>query len=143
MKPIRSVLAVLAISVASLTTAHAQTPPPTTPPGAGFSFAVYGDSRSMMYLPPKSDQRAEAIKLLVTMFELVMPEKIAEEVVQKNVKLTYDPATKELVQVVMWISRQFRRLSRVLASKSDFLSLLRNDDTGRSMARLQFSGDLL
>src|SRR5580765_7020280 len=26
----------------------------------------------------------------------------------------------------MWISRQFRRLSRVLASKSDFLSLLRN-----------------
>jgi Calcineurin-like phosphoesterase len=101
MKPIRSVLAVLAISVASLTTAHAQTPLPTTPPGAGFSFAVYGDSRSMMYLPPKSDQRAEAIKLLVTMFELVMPEKIAEEVVQKNVKLTYDPTTKELVQVVM------------------------------------------
>jgi len=26
----------------------------------------------------------------------------------------------------MWISRQFRRLSRILASKSDFLSLLRN-----------------
>src|SRR5438045_3451700 len=26
----------------------------------------------------------------------------------------------------MWISRQFRRLSRVLASKSDFLSFLRN-----------------
>jgi len=35
------------------------------------------------------------------MFELVMPEKIAEEVVQKNVKLIYDPATKELVQVVI------------------------------------------
>src|SRR5437773_5934994 len=101
MKPIRSVLAVLAISVASLTTTHAQTPPPAASTGAGFSFAVYGDSRSMMYLPPKSDQRAEAIKLLVTMFELVMPEKIAEEVVQKNVKLIYDPATKELVQVVM------------------------------------------
>ena len=55
----------------------------------------------MLYLPPKSDQRAEATKLLVNLFELVMPEKIAEEVVQKNVKLTYDPATKELVQVVM------------------------------------------
>jgi hypothetical protein len=26
----------------------------------------------------------------------------------------------------MWISRQFRRLSRVLASKSDFFSLLRS-----------------
>jgi hypothetical protein len=30
-----------------------------------FSFAVYGDSRSMMYLPYKSDQREEAIKLMV------------------------------------------------------------------------------
>jgi hypothetical protein len=101
MKPIRNIFALLAIAIASLTTTHAQTPPPAAPPGAGFSFAVYGDSRSMMYLPPKSDQRAEAIKLLVTMFGLVMPEKIAEEVVQKNVKLIYDPATKELVQVVM------------------------------------------
>ena len=101
MKPIRSMLATLAISVAGLTITHAQTPPPAAAHGAGFSFAVYGDSRSMMYLPPKSDQRAEAIKLLVTMFELVMPEKIAEEVVQKNVKLIYDPTTKELVQVVM------------------------------------------
>ena len=27
-----------------------------------FSFAVYGDSRSMMYLPYNSDQREEAIK---------------------------------------------------------------------------------
>jgi hypothetical protein len=32
----------------------------------GFSFAVYGDSRSMMYLPYKSDQRDEAIKLMAT-----------------------------------------------------------------------------
>src|SRR5512132_3702707 len=101
MQPVRNIFALLAIVLAGLTTTHAQTPPPAAPHGAGFSFAVYGDSRSMMYLPPKSDQRAEAIKLLVTMFELVMPEKIAEEVVQKNVKLTYDPATKELVQVVM------------------------------------------
>jgi hypothetical protein len=99
MKPIRNTIALLAISVAGLTITHAQTPAPVAPHGAGFSFAVYGDSRSMMYLPPKSDQKAEAIKLLVNLFELVMPEKIAEEVVQKNVKLTYDPATKELVQV--------------------------------------------
>ena len=66
-----------------------------------FSFAVYGDSRSMMYLPYKSDQREEAIKLMVDMFELVLPEKVAEEVVKKDVKLTYDPATDELVQIVM------------------------------------------
>ena len=35
------------------------------------------------------------------MFELVLPEKVAAEVVKKDVKLIYDPATKELVQVVM------------------------------------------
>src|SRR5215831_6823633 len=66
-----------------------------------FSFAVYGDSRSMMYLPYKSDQREEAIKLMVDMFELVLPEKVSEEVVRKDVRLTYDPATNELVQIVM------------------------------------------
>jgi len=66
-----------------------------------FSFAVYGDSRTMMYLPYKLEQREEAIKLMVDMFNLVMPEKYAEEVVRKDVKLTYDPATGELVQIVM------------------------------------------
>src|SRR5712691_5897157 len=66
-----------------------------------FSFAVYGDSRSMMYLPYKSDQREEATKLMVDIFELVLPEKVAEEVVRRDVKLTYDPATGELVQIVM------------------------------------------
>src|SRR5262245_19059924 len=66
-----------------------------------FSFAVYGDSRSMMYLPYKSDQREEAIKLMVDMFELVLPEKVAEEVVRRDVRLTYDPVTDELVQIVM------------------------------------------
>jgi hypothetical protein len=51
---------------------------------SGFSFAVYGDSRSMMYLPYKSDQREEATKLMVDMFELVLPEKVSEEVVEKE-----------------------------------------------------------
>ena len=55
----------------------------------------------MMYLPNKSDQEAEATKLMVELFNLVLPEKIAEEVVRKDVKLTYDPATGELVQIVM------------------------------------------
>ncbi len=66
-----------------------------------FSFAAYGDARTMMYLPYKSDQREEAIKLMVEMFALVFPEKVAEEVVRRDVKLTYDPATAELVQIVM------------------------------------------
>src|SRR6516164_3035099 len=66
-----------------------------------FSFAVYGDSRSMVYLPYKSDQREEAIKLMVDIFALVLPEKVAEEVVKRDVKLTCDPATDELVQIVM------------------------------------------
>jgi hypothetical protein len=70
-------------------------------PAPGFSFAACGDSRTMMYLPPKEAQKEEAIKLMVEMFNLVMPEKYAEEVVRKDVKLTYDPATGELVQIVM------------------------------------------
>ena len=70
-------------------------------PTPGFSFAVYGDSRSMMYLPGNSDQKEEATKLIVDMFDLVLPEKVSEEVVRKDVKLIYDPATGKLVQIVM------------------------------------------
>ncbi len=69
--------------------------------GKGFSFAVYGDSRSMMYLPYKAEEEAEARELMTDMFELVLPEKVAAEVVQKDVKLIYDPATHELVEMVM------------------------------------------
>src|SRR5262245_6858123 len=68
---------------------------------SGFSFAVYGDSRSMMYLPYMETQKEEATNAMVDMFELVLPEKVAAGVVQKDVKLIYDPATKELAQVVM------------------------------------------
>ena len=74
--------------------------PMSRPADLGFSFAVYGDSRSMMYLPYQSDQEADARQLMVDIFDLVLPEKVSEEVVQKYVKLTYDPATKELVQIV-------------------------------------------
>jgi hypothetical protein len=70
--------------------AHAQQE--SHPADSGFSFAVYGDSRSMMNLPYKSDQEAEARKLMVDMFELVLPEKVSEAIVEKDVKLTYDPA---------------------------------------------------
>jgi hypothetical protein len=71
------------------------------PPTGGFSFDVYGDSRSMMYLPYKKDQEADARKLMVDMFELVLPAKVSEEMVEKYVKLTYDPSNNELIQIVM------------------------------------------
>jgi hypothetical protein len=67
----------------------------------GFTFAVYGDSRSMLDLPYQESQKAEAQKLLVDMFSLAMPEKVSEAVVKKHVKLSYDPTTRELVQAVM------------------------------------------
>jgi len=66
-----------------------------------FSFTVYGDSRSMMYLPYKASEEPEARKLMVDMFELVLPAKVSQEVVDKYVKLTYDPSSNELVQMVM------------------------------------------
>jgi hypothetical protein len=69
-------------------------------PPAAFSFAVYGDSRPMMYLPYKEGQ-PELNQLFVEMFGLVMPEKIAEAVVKRDVKMIFDPVTKELVKVVM------------------------------------------
>jgi Calcineurin-like phosphoesterase len=68
---------------------------------AGFSFAMYGDSRSMMYLPYKSDQESDARRVMVEAFELVLPRKDSERLVEKHVNLTYDPATHELVQMVM------------------------------------------
>ena len=74
-------LAVLALIPLTATAQRA-----SQPADKGFSFAVYGDSRSMMYLPYKQDQEAEARKLMVDMFELVLPAKVAPEVVAKDVK---------------------------------------------------------
>src|SRR5271166_4150808 len=93
--------ALLFAAVLALQPPTATAQPVSRPADSGFSFAVYGDSRSMMYLPYKSDQEAEARKLMVDMFELVLPTKVSEEMVEKDVKLIYDPATNELVQMVM------------------------------------------
>jgi hypothetical protein len=68
--------------------------------GSSFSFAVCGDSRPMMYLPVK-DGRPDLVGLFGEMFGLVMPQKVAEEVVKRDVKLIFDPAAKELNQIVM------------------------------------------
>ncbi len=98
MKNLRSTFFACAAGLAiQLQAASAQQAPPSQ---AGFSFAAYGDSRTMMYLPPK-DGRPDLTKLFVEMFGLVLPEKVAEEVVKKDVKLIFDPATKELIRVIM------------------------------------------
>src|SRR6266436_5420706 len=83
--------------VASVRTAVAQTPIAT---GAGFSFAAVGDTRPMMYLPLKEGQ-PDLNKFFVEMFGLVMPEKVAEAVVARDVKMIFDPVTKELIKVIM------------------------------------------
>ena len=82
---------------------------------SGFSFDVYGDSRSMMYLPYKHEQEAQARNLMRELFEFALGQKVADAVVQKYVKLIYDPSTKELVQVVM----PFMTASEVATLKID------------------------
>jgi hypothetical protein len=95
----RVMFSTLALLAVAPQTATAQKAKPAA--GSSFSFAVYGDSRSMMYLPYRSDQEADARQLMVDIFSLVLREKVSEEVVKKDVKLIYDPATKELTQIVM------------------------------------------
>src|SRR5271167_192150 len=94
--------------------AQAQTAAAPQPPSNGFSFAAVGDTRPMMYLPEKEDQ-PDLVKLFVEMFGLVMPERVAEEVVKRDVKLILDPATKELIEIVM----PFMTKSEVMTLKVD------------------------
>ena len=88
-------------SLLGTASAETQTLPASGSSGSGFSFAVYGDSRPMMYLPFKNDGQPDLTKLFVELFGLVMPEKVAEEVVKRDVKTIFDPATKELIRVIM------------------------------------------
>jgi hypothetical protein len=67
---------------------------------SGFSFVAYGDSRPMMYLPMNAG-KPDLVKLFTEIFGLVMPEKLAAEVVSRDVKLIYDPESKELIRVIM------------------------------------------
>ena len=79
---------------------NAQSLPANRSSTSNFSFAVCGDTRPMMYLPQDAGQ-PDLVKLFVEMFGLAMPEKVAEDVVKKYVRMTFDPDTKELIQVVM------------------------------------------
>ena len=77
----RAVVAALAAvpvlpSLLGPTPARAQTQ--ITSAGKGFSFAAYGDSRPMMYLPSK-EGNPDVTQLFVEMFGLVMPDKVAAE----------------------------------------------------------------
>ena len=45
--------------------------------------------------------KPDLTKLFVEMFGLVMPERIAEAVVKRDVKMIFDPVTKELIQIIM------------------------------------------
>src|ERR1700739_4005284 len=98
-----SALAALpAFSVPLAANAQAQTTTAQAPvpDGGGFSFAAVGDTRPMMYLPLKEGQ-PDLSKFFVEMFGLVMPEKVAEAVVARDVKMIFDPVTKELIRVIM------------------------------------------
>src|SRR5262245_28372689 len=98
----------------------------TAATSSGFSFAAVGDSRPMMYLPTRAG-RPDVVKLSVEMFGLVMPEKMAEAVVQRDVKMIFDPVTKELVQVVMPFMSKTEvmtlKVSRCLGFDSDRIRL--------------------
>src|ERR1700710_2451445 len=85
------------VANAQAQTTTAQAPVPT---GSGFSFAAVGDTRPMMYLPYKEGQ-PDLNKFFVEMWGLEMPEKVAEAVVAKDMKMIFDPLTKELIKVVM------------------------------------------
>jgi len=87
-------------AVSILVLGHANTEAVAQEASRGFSFAVYGDSRPMMYLPYKQGQAAPQ-DLMVEMFGLVLPQKVAEAVVKKDVKFIYDPVTKDLIQIDM------------------------------------------
>jgi hypothetical protein len=63
-----------------------------------------GDTRPMMYLP-ENEGKPDLVKLFVEMFRLVMPERIAEEVVKRDVKMSFDPVTKELTHVMPFMTR--------------------------------------
>ena len=91
-----------ALSVPLVPNASAQTTSAQAPStaGAGFSFAAVGDTRPMMYLPLKEGQ-PDLHKYFIELFDLVMPEKVAEEVVARDVKLIFDPVTKDLIKVIM------------------------------------------
>lgn len=76
-------------------------PAPVHAQARSFSFVAYGDSRTMMYLPYTQADAEVIHAALVNIFALILGEKVAEEVVKKDSKLTFDPDTGVLTNVEM------------------------------------------
>jgi predicted phosphohydrolase len=95
----RAVLAGMA-GVPALASALVPAAAKAQPTAGGFSFACCGDTRPMMYLPYK-EGNPDLVRMFVEMFGLAMPERVAEEVVKRDVRLTFDPVSKDLIQIVM------------------------------------------
>ena len=81
------------------TPARAQTQ--MTSAGKGFSFAAYGDSRPMMYLPVQGGESRISTSCSSKCSGWSCRRRSPQEVVKKDVKMIFDPATKELIQIVM------------------------------------------
>lgn len=94
MRKLSAVHGLAAVLLAQLVMAQAN-----PPAHGGFSFDVYGDSRSMLFLPYRQDQEAEARRYMADIYELVLSEQAATEVVSKDAKFIYDPSTRELLQI--------------------------------------------
>jgi hypothetical protein len=95
----RTVLAAMA-GVPALSAALLPAAAKAQPTAGGFSFACCGDTRPMMYLP-YNEGDPDLVRMFVEMFGLVMPERVAEEVVKRDVRLTFDPVSKDLIQIIM------------------------------------------
>ena len=72
----------------------------TGPANGGFSFAACDDTRPMMYLPQNAD-KPDLTKLFRRNVRSSHARKVAEEVVKRDVKMIFDPVTKELIQIIM------------------------------------------
>ncbi len=90
-----------AIGLISLLLSLVGAPAPARAADDGFTFIVYGDSRTLMYLPYSKGQEAQIHTALVDVFALILGERIAEEIVKRDVKLTFDPKTAALIGVEM------------------------------------------
>lgn len=69
--------------------------------GKPFTFLAYGDSRSMMYLPYTKADTAIIHSSLVQIFSLILGERVAEELVKRDVRLGFDSKSGALTMVEM------------------------------------------
>ncbi len=90
-----------AFSVPLVANAQAQTTTAQAPVSIGRLFVRCGRRYPTDDVPPVEGGQPDLSKFFVEMFGLVMPEKVAEAVVAKDVKMIFDPVTKDLIKVVM------------------------------------------